>query len=179
MLRHAKPLLIILSLTLNVAFVGVWLTYAAAPRMQWHEMSCEPGEQETVWCPLHRELNCTPEQWKDIEPRLREFRNAADAICQAIGQRRLEIIDLLAVQETDLAAVKSKQDDILADQRKMQALVVEQLTYEKAVLTAQQQQQLFELLRSRSGSNRGSALLVPGGGHEGGIGQVLRTGGEQ
>ena len=58
-------------------------------------------------------------------------------------------------------------------------LVVEHLTYEKALLTAQQQQQLFELLRSRSGSNRGGALLVPGGGHEGGIGQVLRTGGEQ
>jgi len=178
MLRQAKPLLIILSVAVNVAFVGVWLAFAAAPRMRWQETSCEPGNRETVWCPLHRELNCTPEQWEKIEPRLRDFRIAADAICQEIGQCRMQIIDLLADQEPDLSAVKATQESILAGQRRMQTLVVEQLTYEKSVLTSQQQQRLFDLLRSRSGGNRG-ALLVPGGGHEGGIGQVLRTGGGQ
>ncbi|MHB8954529.1 MAG: Spy/CpxP family protein refolding chaperone [Pirellulaceae bacterium] len=177
MLRQTKPLLIILSVALNIAFVGVWLAYAAAPRMQWQGTSCEPGNRETVWCPLHRELNCTPAQWEKIEPRLRDFRVAADAIGQEIGLRRLRIIDLLTSQQPDLSAVKNTQDEILAGQRKMQTLVVEQLTFEKSILTLSQQEQLFDMLRSRSGGNRG-ALLVPGGGHEGGIGQVLRTGGE-
>jgi Spy/CpxP family protein refolding chaperone len=178
MLRQTKPLLIMLSVALNVAFVGVWLAYAAAPRMRWQETLCEPGDRETVWCPLHRELNCTPEQWEKIEPRLRDFRVSADAICRKIGECRLKIIDLLADQEPDLSAVKATQALILAGQREMQTLVVEQLTFEKSVLTSPQQQQLFDLLRSRSGGNRG-ALLVPGGGHESGIGQVLRTGGGQ
>jgi Spy/CpxP family protein refolding chaperone len=178
MLKQVRPLLVILSVALNLAFVGVWLAFAAVSRMGLHEAVCEPGASETVWCPLHRGLNVTPDQWEKIEPRLREFRTAADAICRQIGQLRAEIIDLLAGPEPDLAAVHARQEQILADQRTMQGLVIAQLMHEKSVLTAQQQQRLFEMLRSRTGCDRGGPLLVPGRGHEGGIGQVLRTGGQ-
>jgi Spy/CpxP family protein refolding chaperone len=177
MWRQIKPLLLILSIALNLAFVGVWLAYAAASRMESREAPCQPGDSQSVWCPLHRELNVTDQQWQQIEPRLRKFRASADEICRQISQLRMEIIDQLAAPETNLAAVKAKQDEILAGQRRMQVLVIEQLTGEKAVLTAEQQQRLFDMLRSRSGSDRGGPMLVPGRGHEGGIGQTLRTGG--
>jgi Spy/CpxP family protein refolding chaperone len=177
MWKQMKPPLVILSIALNLAFAGVWLTCAVASRMGSQETRCEPGNSETVWCPLHRELNVTPEQWEKIEPRLREFRTSADAICRQIGQLRAEIIDLLAAPEPDLGAVKAKQDEILAGQRRMQGLVVEQLVNEKEVLTAEQQQRLFDMLRSRSGCERGGPMLVPGRGHEGSLGQPLRTGG--
>jgi Spy/CpxP family protein refolding chaperone len=179
MLKQIKPLLVILSVALNLAFVGVWLAYAATSHMGSQETPCEPGDSKTIWCPLHRELDVTPEQWEKIEPRLREFRNSADAICLEIGQLRTEIIDLLAVQEPDLSTVKAKQNKILAGQRKMQALVIEQLMNEKSALTAEQQQRFFEMLRSRSDCGRDSPMLVPGRGHEGGIGQTLRTGGKE
>jgi len=176
MLKQMKPLLVVLSVALNLAFVGAWLAYAAASRMGSQETRCEPGDSETVWCPLHRELNVTAEQWEKIEPRLREFRTSADAICRQIGQLRAEMIDLLAVPQPDLGAVKAKQEEIFAGQRRMQGLVVEQLVSEKKVLTAEQQQRLFDMLRRQSGCGRGGPLLVPGRGHEGRIGQTLRTG---
>jgi Spy/CpxP family protein refolding chaperone len=176
MWKQMKPLLVILSIALNLAFVGVWLTCAAASRMGSQETRCEPGNSETVWCPLHRELDVTPEQWERIEPRLREFRTSADAICRQIGQLRAEIIDLLATPEPDLGAVKAKQEEILAGQRRMQGLVIEQLVNEKKVLTTEQQQRLFDMLRRQSGCCRGGPLLVPGRGYEGRIGQTLRTG---
>jgi Spy/CpxP family protein refolding chaperone len=177
MWKQMKPLLVILSIALNVAFVGVWLAYAAASRIESKATTCTPGSSDTVWCPLHRELKVTTEQWRQIEPRLRQFRASADEICRQISQLRTEIIDQLAAPESDLAAVKAKQEEILAGQRRMQALVIEQLTGEKAVLTAEQQKRLFDMLRSRSGGDRGGPMLVPGRGHEGGIGQTLRTGG--
>ena len=177
MWKQMKPLLVILSIALNLAFVGVWLACAAASRTGSQETRCEPGSSDTVWCPLHRELNVTAQQWRQIEPRLRQFRASADEICRQIGQRRMEIIDQLAAPETNLAVVKAKQEEILASQHKMQGLVIEQLTSEKAVLTAEQQQRLFDMLRSRSGCDRGGRMLVPGRGHEGNIGQPLRTGG--
>lgn len=176
MLKQIKPLLVILSVALNLAFVGVWIAYAAASRLESSAVPCEPGDRNTVWCPLHRQLNVTQEQWQRIEPRLREFRTSADAICQQIGQRRTEIINLLAVAEPDLASVKAKQEEILASQRKMQALVIEQLMDEKEVLTTDQEQRLFDMLRHRSGCGRSGPMLVPGRGYEGGIGQTLRTG---
>ena len=177
MFRQAKPLLMILSVALNVAFVGVWLAYAAAPRQWWLEKPCEPAEQATIWCPLHRELQCTPEQWHAIEPRLRAFRGAADAVGREIHQGRLAVIDLLASVQPDVSAIEARQEEILERRRAMQALVCDQLLYEKSVLSAQQQEQLFETLRSHAARARGGPLLVPGGGHEGGLGQVLRTGG--
>jgi Spy/CpxP family protein refolding chaperone len=179
MWKKTKPLLVILSVALNLAFVGAWLTYAAASRMEsrW-EKPCVPGDSQTVWCPLHRELNVTAEQWKEIEPRLRAFRTSADEICGKISGLRAGIIDELASPSPDLQAIKAKQEEIRAGQRRMQGLVIEQLMSERKVLTAEQQQRLFDMLRSRMGCDRGGPMLVPGRGHEGSIGQPLRTGGE-
>jgi len=177
MWKHMKLLLVILSVALNVAFVGVWLAHVATAQVQSFERPCVPGDGGSGWCPLHRELNVTAEQWSQIEPRLRAFREEADEICRQTSNQRAEIIDLLAAPEANLAAVKAKQEDVLIGQRKMQALVIQQLTAEKEGLTPQQQQRFFDMLRSQSGCDRHGPLLVPGRGIEGGVGQTLRTGG--
>jgi Spy/CpxP family protein refolding chaperone len=176
MWKQIKPALVLLSIALNVAFAAVWLTYAAASRVESHAMRCEPGDSATVWCPLHRQLNVSADQWKEIEPRLRTFRASADDICRQITELRRGIIDQLVAANPDIDAISAKQGEILATQRKMQGLVIDQLIAEKKVLTAEQQQRLFEMLRSGTGCDRGGPMLVPGRGHEGGIGQVLRTG---
>jgi len=176
MWKQTKPALVLLSIALNVAFAGVWLAYAAVSRVESQETRCEPGDSTSVWCPLHRQLDVSAGQWKEIEPRLRAFRASADEICQQISELRRGIIDQLANPNPDLDAIRAKQGEILAGQRKMQGLVIEQLMTEKKVLTAEQQQRFFEMLRSGTASDRGGPMLVPGRGHEGGIGQVLRTG---
>jgi Spy/CpxP family protein refolding chaperone len=178
MWKQIKPLLIMLSVALNLAFLGVWLVYAGAARVESWAKPCVPGDSETIWCPLHRELNVTADQWKEIEPRLRAFRASADEICNHISQLRMEIINMLAAPDTDLSKVKVKQEEIVAGQRKMQGLVIEQLLSEKTVLTAEQERRFFEMLRSRSGCDHGP-LLVPGRGHEGSLARPLRTGGNE
>jgi Spy/CpxP family protein refolding chaperone len=178
MWKQAKPALVLLSIALNVAFVGVWLAYAAGSRIESNEERCVPGDSQTVWCPLHRQLNVSADQWKEIEPRLRAFRAAADEICRQNNELRRAILDQLAAPNPDLEAIKAKQAEIFAGQRKMQGLVIDQLVSETKVLTAEQQERLFEMLRSGTGCDRGGPLLVPGRGHEGGIGQVLRTPGK-
>jgi len=122
-------------------------------------------------------LNVQAETEQQRESRPWGFRTSADEICRQIGQRRREIIDLLAAAEPNLAAVKAKQEEILAGRERVQAFVVEQLISEKAVLTAEQQQRLFEMLRNQSGCDCGGPLLVSSRGHDGGIRQALRTGG--
>ncbi len=178
MWKQTKPALVLLSIALNVAFVGAWLTYAAASRIESHENRRKPGDSASVWCPLHRQLNVSADQWTEIEPRLREFRVSADEIRRQIGELRRGIIDQLAAPNPDRDAIKAKQGEILAGQRKMQGLVIDQLMTEKKVLTDEQQQRLFEMLRSGTGCDRGGPMLVFGRGHEEGIGQTLRTGGK-
>jgi hypothetical protein len=174
--KNTKPLLIMLSAALNVAFIGMWLAYAAVSGIETRQTACEPGDSQSVWCPLHRELNVTADQWMEIEPRLRAFRASADEICRQIGGLRIGIIDELLKTKPDLQTIDAKQEEILAGQRRMQGLVIEQLMNEKKVLTAEQQQRLFDMLRGESGCGRGGPLLVPGRGYGQRIGQTLRTG---
>jgi Spy/CpxP family protein refolding chaperone len=104
-----------------------------------------------MWCPLHRKLGATDQQWQQIEPKLAEFRKSAQGVCQDVARKRGEMIDLIASAQPDRQAIADKQEEILAGQRKMQQLVIEHLLAEKQVLTPEQQVKLFDLLRTRSG----------------------------
>ena len=171
MWKSAKLFLVVLSVALNIAFAAVWLVYAAGCRHESTRAGVAPEQETGVWCPLHRELGVDRQQWQEIEPRLKEFQASAGELWRYIGKLRSEVIELIASEEPDLATIRAKQDEILANKRKMQQLVVSHLLTEKETLTADQQKQLFEMLRNRTGcpgppmSGRSSA---------GGIGSVLQ-----
>ncbi len=145
MWKRIAPLLIVLSVALNAAFIGVWAVHAA--RAHWLVDEPHAGE---AWCPLHRRLNVTDEQWRQIEPRIAEFRRRSQAICAEMNRLRAELIDLIAADDPDRQAIAAKQEQIRAGQRQMQELVVEHLLAEKDVLTPEQQTELFGLIRERS-----------------------------
>lgn len=145
MWKRIAPLLVVLSVALNVAFIGVWVVHAA--RAHWFAGESRDGK---VWCPLHRRLNVTDEQWRRIEPRIAAFRRRSQTICAEINRLRAELIDLLAADQPDRPAIAAKQEQIRAGQRRMQQLVVEHLLAEKDVLTTEQQRELFDLIRQRS-----------------------------
>ncbi len=153
MKRHKRNLLLLLvalSVALNVAFLGVWLMHVVRGG---HERRSTPATEKgtgEIWCPLHRKLGVSAEQWATIEPRLREFRAAARGMREQVNEHRRELIGLLAIDEPDLAAIRAKQAEIQAGQRRMQKLVVDYLLAEKDVLTAEQQRELFSMMRRRA-----------------------------
>jgi Spy/CpxP family protein refolding chaperone len=160
MVRRYAFLLILLSVALNIGFAGVWATKTVAGHWAAWEPCGHGNCSEAVWCPLHRRLDVTEEQWQRLEPRLARFRQAAQAVCQETQRKRAELIDLVAAG-TDRTRIAAKQEEILAGQRQMQGLIIEQLSAEKEVLTVQQQKALFDMIRRQSGC-MGPALMRGG-----------------
>lgn len=171
MWKKAGVYLIVVSVALNVAFVAMWIAYAA-PSQARPEETGQRETQQTIWCPLHRELGVTEEQWAQIEPRLRKFQAAVGELCQEVNGKRSEVIALIAAEQPDAEAIRAKQDEILATKRSIQGLVVDHLLAEKQILTPQQQQQLFEMLRNRTCYGAGPPMS---GRPKGGPGPVLQN----
>jgi len=146
MWKKIAPLLIVLSVALNIAFIGVWAVHAV--RAHWSDEGTD--DDGDVWCPLHRRLSVTDEQWRQIEPRLAAFRRDSQSRRREIGRLRGEMIDLIAADEPDRQTIAAKQEEIRAGQRQMQQLVIEHLLAEKEVLTSEQEKELFDMLRRRS-----------------------------
>lgn len=171
MWKKTRPYLIVASVALNVAFVAMWIAHAAACHGRPQEAD-ETTDQQAIWCPLHRELGATEEQWAQIEPRLRDFQAAVGELRQQTSAKRSEVIDLIAAEEPDTEVIRATQDEILATKRSIQGLVVDHLLAEKEVLTPEQQQQLFEMLRNRTGCPDGPPMS---GRARGGLGPVLQN----
>lgn len=146
MWKTFAPVLIVLSVAMNVAFAGTW---AVCMTKAYWPIGAGEGDS-TVWCPLHRQLDVTPDQWRLIEPRMREFHAKSQAICEELGRLRVEMIGIIAAENPDRQAIAAKQEEIRAGQQRMQELVIEHLLGEKQVLTLDQQNRLFQMMRERS-----------------------------
>jgi len=170
MWRSSKRFLIVASVALNLAFVGVWLAHAIPANVGGELAPVMPGG---IWCPLHEKLNLTDEQWEQIEPRLREFRQSAQSVCDTVSQLRLEMVELIAAPTPDLDAIAAKQQEIQAGQRKMQGLVIGHLLAEKEILTPEQEERLFTMIREQSGCDRRGPMMMSGRRH-GGVGRMFR-----
>ncbi len=167
MWRKAIPYMVIGSLGINFAFAAVWVANA------WPiSVSREPSEQSAIWCPLHRELEVTPGQWAEIEPRLREFQKSVGELSQQVDRARSEVIEMVAAEQPDLEAIRTKQDEILTTKRAIQSRVVEHLLAEKGILSEDQQARLFEMFRHRTGCSAEPPMSGRDLGR--GIGQALR-----
>lgn len=139
MWKKAKPLLIILSVALNVAFVAVWATRAAP---EWFARADEP-----VWSPLHRSLRVSTDQWRQVEARLLEFQKARQETCRRICREREEMLGLIVSPNPDREAIRARQEAILAGQRKMQNLLIEHLLDEKKLLSADQRKEFCDAIK--------------------------------
>lgn len=148
MWKRVKPLLIVLSVALNIAFIAIWAVHALPRHLG---RAHGPEREEGVWCPLHRRLGATEAQWREIEPSLAEFQESSRAVREEVNRARGELIDLVAAPEPDHEAIRAKQEEIFSGQKRMQELVIQHLLAEKKVLEPEQQRQLFRMIRSRSG----------------------------
>ena len=170
MRKNALFFLVVLSVGLNISFVAVWLAHAAASRHELAKPSVQPQQETSVWCPLHRQLDVDQQQWQDIEPRLKEFQASVSELSRRVDQLRSDVINMVASEEPELETIHARQEEILATKREIQRLVISHLLAEKEVLAPDQQKQLFELLRNRTGC-AGPPMSEQSSG--GGLGRVL------
>lgn len=175
MWKKSRLYLIVASVALNVAFIAMWVAHAA-PVQRGPEAGDRRVAEEVVWCPLHRQLKVSPEQWQQIEPQLRDFQASVAEFCQQTNSMRSQVIELLAAEKPDLETIRARQDEILETKRRIQQLVVDHLLAEKKVLTPEQQQELFALLRDRTGC---AADPPMSGNGRGGLGRALQDRGQE
>ncbi len=150
MWRKVIPLLLALSVGMNIAVFAVWALRSRAAS----DDVAGPGGRDCR--ALHDCLGAGEDQRCALSDLQEQFRAKARPICTEIDARRAELIGLIAAEAPDTAAIAAKRAEIMAGQDRMQALVVEQLLAEKAVLNPEQGEVLFGLLRSRPGCRLGS-----------------------
>jgi len=151
MSKRTKVFFIVLSVAFNVAFVAMWFAHAGSSRLGSEVSQAGPEIAAGVWCPLHRELGTNEDQWREIEPLLEEFQASVGELRRHVDKLRSGVIDLVAAEDPDLEAIRARQEGILTAKRNIQRLVIEHLLAEKEVLTPEQQERLFEMLRNRAG----------------------------
>lgn len=175
MWRKLRTLLVILSVSLNVAILGAWL---------WQSMSAWPGgwpwstkgvnTDAGIWCPLHRQLGVSEEQWRRIEPRLLRFRIKAQGLRKKMDALRMNMVDLIAAPQVNQEAVEVKREEIHAAQAMMQKLVIGHLIAEKELLTPDQQKRLFGMIRTRCICSEQGLLIGSWPDSSEGLGQLLQ-----
>jgi Spy/CpxP family protein refolding chaperone len=159
MWRKTRLLLVILSVSLNAAFLGVWAMRTVPKPVHPAKMVCGQDSTCKVWCPLHRALGTTDAQWSELEPRQREFLNQSQTMCGRVNRLRTEMIDLMAQPDANRDSIRAIQEEIISAQRSMQDLIVNQLLAEKQVLNAEQRAKLFAMMRETGGcAARGSMM---------------------
>lgn len=146
MSRKTAHWLLVLSVAFNIGLVGSWAGRAAIEH--WRN---ERSRTERVWCPLHRNLGVSEEQWAAMEPELLEFRRSSQALCSEIRRRQAELIDMIAEGDPDPGTLAARQKEILGRQQQLQMLIIKHLLAEKEVLSPEQQSALFSLMRRRCG----------------------------
>lgn len=144
-MRGLKNVVILLSVSLNAAFVAAWSARSLSARSGGVEG--RGGGTAPVDCPLYRDLGLTEDQRDRIGPRLREFQDAVSEECSRISRVTGELIDLVAAPEPDFAALAAKQKEILAARERMQARFIDHLLEQKRILNPDQQRRLFEMIR--------------------------------
>lgn len=143
------PLLVALSLTLNIAFITTWVVVTFSQRsVPVHTMKTETGK---IWCPLHRQLGLNDSQWNKIEPQMRTFQDSTRTLCKNMRILRAGLIDLITTDVSDTIAIKKQQHEIAKGQQLMQQMVLDHLMKEKENLTKEQWATLTKLLREQMG----------------------------
>jgi Spy/CpxP family protein refolding chaperone len=146
-----------LSIGLNLAFAGIWLVHTMPGQSGGKETPGNSAGTTAVPSALHREIGVTEEQWGEIAPHVRDFREAAAKQRQRLGLLRGQLLDLLSLPDVDDAAIRSKQEEILAGQRRMQDLVIDHLLLEKDILSPDQAKRLVQSIREQCRRDRGAA----------------------
>lgn len=133
MKRNLWTLVLIFSLVLNVTFV---ISFAM------RSLRSKTGF-------AYEELDLSPEQQARLEAGRDGFVQTVNQSGNRMIRFHTELLDLLAADAVDHAAVEAKLNEISANHRAMQRAIVEHLLADREVLSPEQRQQFFAVLKER------------------------------
>ncbi|MBU4192004.1 MAG: periplasmic heavy metal sensor [Pseudodesulfovibrio sp.] len=141
--------LLVLSLCLNIAFVAFWAV-RAMPDMFDPPPVLRGTGHGLVAVALFDELDATPEQREQLAAFAARFSEEAGATRRVVRMERERLLDLLAAENLDKAAIQAAQQRILDGQARMKDAVVDLLIEARAMLSREQYQILIASIRARS-----------------------------
>jgi Spy/CpxP family protein refolding chaperone len=131
--KNIKILAVIFSVVLNIAFLAGYGIRKWADRPSY----------------AYQELDLSKEQRMRIESSRDRFLRDLNEIGSRILNRQTELIDLIAVDSVDRAAVEKKFEEIHSLQQSMQQHVVDHLMDHKQIMTPAQRTKFFAILKAR------------------------------
>ncbi len=157
MWRRLLPILFGLSRAVNLAVLGAWGLHHL--RGSCHR-SPSSGREPV---PLSERIGVGPARAAQVEATLERFRASMREPCTAIEARRRGLLDLLAADPPDPAAIEAARRRLLEAQGAAQERVVDHLLAMQDLLEPVERQRLFDLLRDHGGcSGTGRMLGMPG-----------------
>jgi len=143
--KRTTLLLLIFSLSFNVAFIGVWIASVFIPQqfLQSSQRNATVPQKS-----LYQEIGMSEVQWGYIEEGQSEFQDNVESLLTEKKEVRQEIVDLLAKEDVDENEIKAKQEKIFDIEREIQTEVITLFLSEKETLTPAQQKRLFKKLQN-------------------------------
>ena len=137
-------LVLIGSLAVNIGFAA----------MLGLNLFTRPAERETKPCPfttsdthLYSFLGLSDEQLKKIEPLAQDFHSQMDAVAAKILNDRSRLVDAMAKEQPDMAAIDEIHKDIFTNQSAMQNVVLAHILDMKNVMNKEQRDKFFQSMR--------------------------------
>lgn len=161
MSKKLLVLVLVLSVGINAAFATLCALQRFSPPPHVRREDADEGERPEIWCPLHRKLGVTEEQWKEIEPEMRRFHRQVRGQSKKVRKLREGMFEIIRAPEVDRQRMEAQQEKIIGEMRRMQDIVLEHLLVEKRLLTDAQEDRLFRMLR-RAGPPGPPHMLAPG-----------------
>jgi hypothetical protein len=138
------------SLVLNLAVLGVWVTHAISHPFTIKNKS--PIFQTTSKSfTLQQSLQLNSCQWNSIKPLIDTYQVSAQEICHKVMGAREALINEIEKPQPDTVILKQLRNKILDGQQTMQDLSIHQILLEKEMLSADQCNRFFSMIRSNMG----------------------------
>jgi len=98
---------------------------------------------------LHRQLSLTKSQAEKMKTLRDSFYLQSDKISSDLLERRTELVELLMASEPDTEKINEALSEIDSKQAELQKKVINCLLEEKEILTPEQQQEFFSIIKER------------------------------
>jgi len=98
---------------------------------------------------IKQELNLNEEQVKEFESQAKRFKQETKPILYSLKAKRKDLMDEIAAEEPNEDRLDKLTEEIGALQAALQKKTIVHLLEEKSLLTPEQQQKFFSLLRER------------------------------
>lgn len=158
-----KTFLFGLSIGLNIAFLAVWGFFVLedtldrhgvvedgyrGDKSHWKKNKEDHDRPSGEWF-YRKKLGVSDSQWESIKPRLKTFHRDAYRLCKEIGEKRNELIGLIASGNVSDSVVEEKKQTILELKRRKQSMAIDYFSEKKDQLTPAQETTFFDMLRRK------------------------------